>query len=150
MGRSQASSAKKEKESKKLQKRKEKDQRREERKANSMEGRPLEDMLAYVDDYGNITSTPPDPSKKPKIAVDDIVIGVQKRENMAPDVPRTGKVTFFNTSKGYGFIKDSQSQDSIFVHSNSLHEPIKENDTVSFEVQSGPKGLAAVDVRKVK
>jgi cold shock CspA family protein len=149
MGRSQASSAKKEKESKKLQKRKEKDQRREERKANSMEGRPLEDMLAYVDEYGNIVSTPPDPSKKPKIAVDDIVIGARKQDN-TPDVPRTGKVTFFNTSKGYGFIKDSQSQESIFVHSNSLRDPIKENDTVSFEVQSGPKGLAAVDVRKVK
>jgi cold shock CspA family protein len=149
MGRSQASSAKKEKESKKLQKRKEKDQRREERKANSMEGRPLEDMLAYVDEYGNISATPPDPSKKPKIAVDDIIIGARKHDN-TPEVARTGKVTFFNTSKGYGFIKDNNTQESIFVHMNSLHDPIKENDTVTFEVQSGPKGLAAVDVRKVK
>jgi hypothetical protein len=66
MARSQASATKKEKEKKKLQKRQDKEQRKQERKANSMEGKPLEEMMAYVDENGNITSEPPDPSKKKK------------------------------------------------------------------------------------
>ena len=64
------------------------------------------------------------------------------------DAIRKGKVTFFNDAKGYGFIKDLKSQESIFVHINSLTEAIKENDKVSFEVEQGPKGLSAVRVKK--
>ena len=61
---------------------------------------------------------------------------------------RTGTVTFFNASKGYGFIKDSQTQESIFVHANGLAGiTIGENDKVTFEVEMGPKGPNAVRVR---
>ena len=149
MAKSQTSIGKKEIENKKIQKRKQKEQRREERKANSKEGKSLDDMIAYVDEYGNITSTPPDPTKKKAIATDDIVIGVPKqRENQQPTV-RKGHVTFFNVSKGYGFIKDDDSGESIFVHNNDLNSPIKENDAVTFETQKGVKGLAAVRVKKV-
>ena len=148
MAKSQETFSKKEAEKKKAQKRKEKEQRREERKANSKSGGSLEDMMAYVDEYGNITSTPPDPLKRKAINADDIVLGARNnvKENPA-DAFRKGKVTFFNTSKGYGFIRDLQSQESIFVHINSLTEAIKENDKVSFEVEQGPKGLSAVRVK---
>jgi cold shock CspA family protein len=149
MAKSQETFSKKEAEKKKLQKRKEKEQRKEERKANAKTGQSLEDMMAYVDEYGNITSTPPDPLKRKAINVEDIVLGARNnvKENPA-DAFRTGKVTFFNDSKGYGFIKDLKSQDSVFVHVNSLTEPIKENDKVTFEVEHGPKGLSAVRVKK--
>jgi cold shock CspA family protein len=149
MAKSQETFNKKETEKKKAQKRKEKEQRKEERKAKGKSGSSLEDMMAYVDENGNITSTPPDPNKKKNsINVDDIVIGA--RNNVADnpaDAFRKGKIMFFNEAKGYGFIKDSQSQESIFVHINQLTETVKENDKVTFEVEQGPKGLNAVRVK---
>jgi len=153
MARPQETSNKKELEKKRLQKRKEKEQRKEERKANAKEGSSLEDMMAYVDENGNITSTPPDPTrKKTTIKTEDIVIGSSNfgSVNQGSGAVRTGKVTFFNTSKGFGFIKDSSNGESIFVHSNGLMSPIKENDTVSFETERGFKGLNAIKVKVVK
>jgi cold shock CspA family protein len=149
MAKSQTSINKKEIENKKLQKRKEKEQRREERKAHAKEGKTLDDMLAYVDEFGNISSTPPDPTKIKSVKTDDIVIGVPRQlENKTASV-RQGHVIFFNVSKGYGFIKDDETGESIFVHNNDLTSPVKENDAVTFETQKGVKGLAAVHVRKV-
>jgi len=147
MANSHETFSKKEAEKKKIQKRKAKEQRKEERKANAKSG-SLEDMLAYVDEYGNITSTPPDQLKRKEIRAEDIVLGARNNVKANPaDAFRKGKVTFFNTSKGYGFIKDLQSQESIFVHINALTEQIKENDKVSFEVEQGPRGLSAVRVK---
>ncbi|HLZ17430.1 MAG TPA: cold shock domain-containing protein [Cyclobacteriaceae bacterium] len=147
MAKSQETFSKKEAEKKKLQKRKAKEQRKEERKANAKSG-SLEDMMAYVDEYGNITSTPPDPLKRKAIRAEDIVLGARNNVKANPeDAFRKGKVTFFNEAKGYGFIRDLQSQESIFVHVNSLTTPIKEGDKVTFEVEHGPKGLSAVRVK---
>ncbi len=149
MARSQETFSKKEAEKKKLQKRKEKEARKEERKANAKDGNNLDEMMAYVDENGNITSTPPDPTKKKAIIrEEDIVLGARNNVEIDPaDLIRKGKVTFFNDSKGYGFIKDLQSQESIFVHINALTGPIKENDKVTFEVERGLKGLNAVRVK---
>ncbi|MCU0367336.1 MAG: cold shock domain-containing protein [Cyclobacteriaceae bacterium] len=63
---------------------------------------------------------------------------------------KKGKVTFFNNSKGFGFIKDSDSGESIFVHSNGLLNPIKENDMVTFETERGIKGMNAVRVKLLR
>jgi cold shock CspA family protein len=151
MGRSQETYNKKEKEKKRLKKKKEKQQKKEDRKAGSEKGKSLEDMLAYVDEEGNITSTPPDPSKKRKIKAEDIEIGVSRKEDPDPaDLIRKGTVTFFNGSKGYGFIKDHDSQESIFVHVNGLTEPVNEGDKVIFETEMGQKGLNAVRVKLFK
>ena len=149
MAKSQTSISKKEIENKKLQKRKEKEQRREERKANAKDGKSLDDMMAYVDEYGNISSTPPDPTKVKSVKTDDIVIGVPRQLESKVASVRQGHVVFFNGSKGYGFIKDDDSGESIFVHNNDLTSPIKENDAVTFETQKGVKGLAAVRVKKI-
>jgi len=148
MARSQSTESKKEKEKRKLQKRKDKEQRKEERKANSLKGKPFEDMLAYVDENGNITSVPTDPSKKRSIAADQIVVSVPKQAAVA-DSLHMGKVTYYNGAKGYGFITDSQTNESIFVHASALMMPIKENDKVSFSTERGPRGLSAVNVKKI-
>ena len=140
---------KKEKEKKKQQKKNEKEQRKAERKANAKTGQSWEDMMAYVDENGNISSTPPDPNKKHVINENDIVLGSRNIEGMNVNPVRKGRVTYFNTAKGYGFIKDLKTQESIFVHSNSLTTMIKENDMVSFETESGVKGLNAVQVKKI-
>ncbi|MCJ8164142.1 cold shock domain-containing protein [Pontibacter sp. E15-1] len=149
MGRSQATFGKKENEKKRLQKRKDKEQKKEERKANTNNGKNLDEMMAYVDENGNISATPPDPTKKKKvIKQEDIQIGVPKQEDLEPvDVVRKGTVTFFNESKGYGFIKDSETQESVFVHLNGLIDNVKEADKVTFEVEMGQKGPNAVLVR---
>ncbi len=142
---------KKEREKKKQQNKKEKAERKLERQERAKDGNNLESMMAYLDENGNLSSKPPDPRKKIVINVEDIEIGVPKQEPMNPeDLIRKGIVTFFNDSKGYGFIKDMETQESVFVHINSLTEPIKENNKVSFEVEMGPKGANAVNVKLVK
>ena len=149
MGRSQETFGKKDNEKKRAKKKTEKEERKAERQANAKSGQPLEEMLAYVDEDGNISATPPDPKKKRIIKDEDIQIGVARRTDDDNEDPiRTGNVSFFNDSKGYGFIKDSQTQESIFVHANGLAGgPIKEGDKVNFEVEMGAKGPNAVRVK---
>lgn len=59
-----------------------------------------------------------------------------------------GIVKFFNVTKGFGFIKDDESQNEYFVHVTGLVDQIKENDHVTFELQDGRKGLIAVNVKQ--
>ena len=149
MSQSQDSFNKKDKEKKRLKKRLEKQQKKEERKSNAPGG-GLENMLAYVDENGNITDTPPDPSKKTKIDAGSIEIGVRKREAVDVDPVHKGRVAFFNDSKGFGFIKELDSQQEYFVHARGCLEEIKEGDIVTFELERGLKGLNAVRVQKEK
>ncbi len=62
---------------------------------------------------------------------------------------KTGKVKFFNASKGFGFIKEDNTGEEVFVHSTGLTDRIQENDSVEYEVQQGKKGLNAVNVRRI-
>lgn len=59
---------------------------------------------------------------------------------------QTGTVKFFNTSKGYGFIKVDETGEEIFVHATGLVDEIQEDDRVQFEVKEGKKGLNATNV----
>jgi cold shock CspA family protein len=148
MGKSQETFNKKEKEKKRLKKRKDKEAKREERKANPKRS-GFENMISYIDEYGNVTDTPPDPSKKIEFKAEDIALGVPKREKEEIDPIRQGKVEFFNSEKGFGFIKENDTNEKFFVHVSSLTEEIQENDKVTFEVEQGLKGLNAVRVNKV-
>jgi cold shock CspA family protein len=148
MGRSTETFSKKEKEKKRLKKKQDKREKAEDRKANSDKGKSLDEMMAYIDEHGNISSTPPDPTKKKKFKSEDIQIGIARQETVVQDTIRNGTVTMFNESKGYGFIKDLETQESIFVHINGLIDPIKESDKVTFETEQGQKGLNAVKVKK--
>ena len=97
---------KKEREKKKIAERKEKAERKLERKENAVNGNKLENMLAYMDENGNLCSQPPDPRRKIQVKAEDIEIGVPKQVPINPeDLIRKGIVTHFNDSKGYGFIK---------------------------------------------
>lgn len=146
MGRSQETFHKKEIRNKKEKKRKEKEKKRLARKENDKSS--FDDMIAYVDELGNITSTPPEEQEKSEVKLEDIQVGVPKKEESDESIAiRKGIVKFFNEDKGYGFIKDMNSQESIFVHVNNIEEPIKENNKVSFEVEKGPKGPTAVRVK---
>jgi cold shock CspA family protein len=140
---------KKEREKKKQKERKDKAEKMQDRKENAKKGN-FDDMIAYLDENGNLSSTPPDPRKRVEVKLEDIQIGVP--EYVPPteeELTHKGKVTFFNNEKGFGFIKDLQSQQSLFVHANNLTAPIKENDKVTFEIEMGQRGPMAVNVKIV-
>jgi cold shock CspA family protein len=139
---------KKEKEKKRAKQRQDKAEKMEERKANAKKGKSLDEMMAYIDENGNISDTPPDPKKMKVFKQEDINIGVPKFEEREEDLIRTGVVTYFNNDKGFGFINDLQTQERVFVHVNQLSEPLKEGDKLTFEVEMGPKGPSAINVKK--
>jgi cold shock CspA family protein len=141
---------KKERNKKKAKKRQDKREKMEERKSKNNKGKTLEEMMAYIDENGNISATPPDLRNRKRVRAEDMLISTPKAVESDPaDLIRTGVVTFFNESKGFGFIKDMQSQESVFMHVNQLSERIKENEKVTFEIESGPRGLNALNVRKI-
>lgn len=147
MGRSQETYGKKEVRSKKEKKRKEKDQKRAKKKTEGKKN-SFDDMIAYVDEFGKISSTPPDPDKKTVVDASTIELNITKNNpESAADFVRKGVVTFYNDSKGYGFIRDLESSRSIFFHVNNLLEPVKENSIVSFEIGKGPRGPSANSVK---
>lgn len=135
---------KREREQKKRNAKKQKEERKQERKENSGKAKGLDDMLAYVDEYGNLSATPPERKAVKNDYIPPVV--ANSRELNAVDDTRKGVVTFYDSNKGYGFIKDSTTGESIFVHVNSASVQLKEQLKVAFEVQKGPKGMVAVNV----
>ena len=121
---------KRENEKKKQARRAEKQKKKEDRKllgkANS-----FDDMIAYVDENGVITSTP-----------------TPKKENIEILTVLKGRVDYFNESKGYGFIKDLGSGEKYFFHvSNNTLTDISETDIVTFELERGLRGMNAINIR---
>ena len=128
---------KRENEKKRLARRAEKQKKKEEKKLSGKVS-TFDDMIAYVDENGMITSTPPtDNIEKQEIK--------QEREKEAPAILR-GKVDFFNSSKGYGFIKDLSGNEKFFFHVNNVLTDISENDIVTFELERGVRGMNAVNI----
>ena len=137
---------KRENEKKKLARRAEKQKRKEEKKL-APKANGLDDMIAYVDENGMITSTPPEDNiKKEKIKQEDIVISTPKKEKGVPTIMR-GRIEFFNTSKGFGFVKDLSGTEKYFFHINNTVGDVAENDIVTFDLERGMKGMNAVNVR---
>ena len=60
-----------------------------------------------------------------------------------------GTVKFFNNSKGFGFIAPEAGDKDVFVHANGLIDEINEGDKVSYDVEEGPKGTSAINVKVV-
>ena len=125
-------------------KKKKKEDRKLLGKANS-----FDDMIAYVDENGVITSTPPElnPNKE-EIKQEEILISTPKKENIEILTVLKGRVDYFNESKGYGFIKDLGSGEKYFFHvSNNTLTDISETDIVTFELERGLRGMNAINIR---
>ncbi len=145
MAKSQQTFNKREKEKKKLKKREEKQKKKESRRAEAKEssgGIPF----AYVDQHGNLTDTPQEPTEKEEIDASTIELGIPKKEKVEVDFTRKGKVSYFDHSKGFGFIIDDETEEKYFCHISGLVDKINENDKVTFELEKGLKGMNAVKV----
>ena len=121
---------KRENEKKRLAKREEKLKKKESKKLSGSSN-SFEDMIAYVDENGMITSTPP---------TEDI-----KKEDEEPTILR-GRVEFFNESRGFGFIKDLSGVEKYFFHVNNVIGNIAENNIVTFDLERGVKGMNAINI----
>ncbi len=152
MARSQTTFNKKEREKKRRKKKQDKLERRNQRKLEKEQAGTVdfEDQLSYVDENGNLTSTPPDPTKKRKqVKAEDIVLGVPPKEK--EELPKRGKgvLDFFDHQKSFGFIKDNATQESIFVHMNDVQHSIEEGEALQYDVEETFKGLKAINVRSL-
>ena len=139
------SADKRENEKKRLARRAEKQKKKEEKKLSN-KANSFEDMIAYVDENGMITSTPPaENTPKEEIKLEEIVISTPQKDKEEP-VIRRGRIEFFNESKGFGFIKDLSGVEKYFFHISSAPDTIAEGDKVTFEIERGTRGLAAVRI----
>jgi cold shock CspA family protein len=145
MGRSQESFNKKDVRNKKEKKRKEKAAKKLAKRDG--EKSSFDDMIAYVDENGVITSEPIDPTSKTEVKLEDIAVSVPKGSVEEVDPVRKGTITFFNESKGFGFIKDLETKQDVFVHANNVIGEIKEGNLVTYEVEMGQRGPSAVRVQ---
>lgn len=153
MAKSQQTFNKSEKEKKRLKKREDKRKKMEARKAEKAENGTSGIEFAYVDHFGNLVDTPPDPDLKVEIEAEDIVLGIPKKEETDEDKfdpVRTGTVDFYDSSKGFGFIIDGADKQKYFCHVSGLIDEITEGNLVSFELEKGQKGMNAVKVTLVK
>ena len=77
----------------------------------------------------------------------DINMDLMEKTSTLILIMKEGTVKFFNETKGFGFIKDSESDNEYFVHISGLIDKIKNDDEVTFELKEGKKGLNAVNVK---
>lgn len=149
MSRNRETYSKKEVRNRQIKKRKEKESKRLEKKELG-EKKGFESMLAWVDENGVITSVPQDQTNRKEINAETIVVGIPKAEfrNDISERDHRGKVTTFDVNKGFGFIVDEKTNESIFVHISDCVSEIKQDDTVEFEIKNGQKGLKATNVLK--
>ncbi len=139
-------SNKRDREKLKEQKRQEKQKRKDERQSTG--SRSFDDMIAYVDEFGRLHDTPPE-TKVAEVNVEDIAISVSKQEDIV-EAPLEGIVEHFNSSKGYGFIKNLKNGDKLFFHITSAPAEIAEGNKVNFEIERGARGLTAVSISIIK
>lgn len=151
MARSQQTFSKSEKEKKRLKKREEKRKKMEARKLAKEENGSAGIPLAYVDFNGNLTDTPPNPEMKVKVKAENIEIGIPKKSDVAEefDPIRNGQVSFYDNSKGFGFIIDTETNEKHFTHVSGIIDEIAENDKVTFELEKGQRGMNAIKVKKM-
>lgn len=148
MAKSKETFSKREREKKRQKQKEEKREKKLERRTSGQPSKSFDEMLAYVDEYGQITSEAPKNKKEVEVDHELLYTGIPVRE--PEELEKTGVVEFFNEAKGFGFIKESKTQQRIFVHLSEVGEPLYENDRVSFQTARGARGLSATLVKKIQ
>lgn len=131
---------KKENNKKKKQKQEEKLKRREERKQHNNKGKDLEDLFVYVDKLGQLTHlTPEEQALQEKQEI--------KKVEKVSQEDHEGIISYV-TDKGYAFVIDSQTRESIFLHQNDLSVPLEKGLKISFRLEQSKNGIRAVQAAK--
>lgn len=133
MARSQLTFKKKETAKKKQQKKQEKQQRREQNKLSNDKGKTLEEMFAYVDEFGNISDTPPTQPYKFK-----------EEDLLPPSDPEDeylyGKVSYYNETGHYGFIRDNESRETVYFNDRLAGTVLELNQKVKYKYTRSKQG----------
>ena len=124
--------------------RQDKQKKKEERM--SAGSRSFEDMLAYVDENGVLHASPQDVGPRAEIDLSEIEVSVPRRTETGAEEPLSGRVEYFTSSKGYGFIKDASDGEKYFFHVTNAPAGIAEGDRVAFELERGTRGMNAVRI----
>lgn len=148
MAKSKQTFLKNENEKKKQLKKKEKEEKKAQRKSESGK-KGLDDMIAYLDHNGRITSTPPDPKMKVEIKLEDILVGARTFAAEEVDNTKQGVVATFHHDKNFGFIKVPNSSEQIFFHASQVEGSINEGDKIEFEIGHGNRGVLAINIKKI-
>lgn len=137
--------AKRENEKKKQAKRLEKQRSKEARRAGGTSS--FDEMIAWVDADGSLTSVPPEERERTRqeVKLEDIAVSTPKKVE-EEETPMRGRVEYFNASKGYGFIKDLDSTEKYFFHVTVAPEGIAEGRLVTFFTERTPRGMQAVSI----
>lgn len=135
-------------EKKKQEKRLAKQQKKEERKNSGTSS--FEDMIAYVDENGVITDTPTTNEKPQEIDISTIEVSTPRKTDEPVITEYEGRVEFFNTSKGYGFIKNLKNAEKYFFHVSGLQDEVTDGNLVTFKLERGPRGMNAVEIKHKK
>lgn len=136
---------KKEREKKRRKRKKDKKERKEQKKLDGVKG----EEFMYVDENGNLTSTPPEEQVKTEIKLEDIKVSTPKQSEIEEEETiRTGVVKFYNTEKRFGFIKEVKTGNEYFVHGDNVRGDIElqEKDKVVYEIGNGRQGPIAINV----
>lgn len=126
MSRNQLTFKKKERAKKQQLKKKEKQERRELNKSENNKGKPLEEMFAYVDEFGNISDTPP--AQPYKFKEEDLIRPADKEEEFL-----YGKVSYYNEAGHYGFIRDNMSRETVYFNDTLVGMVLSVNQKVKYK-----------------
>ena len=142
MPRNQLTFKKKERAKKQAQKKKEKQERRELNKADNNKGKPLEEMFAYVDEFGNISDTPP--TEKYKFKPEDL-----ERPKEAEDEFLIGRVSYYNEAGHYGFIRDNETRETVYFNDTLAGKPLSLNQNVKYKAVRTRQGNQISEVELI-
>lgn len=137
---------KREVEKKKAQKKRDKQKRKDERRSNGPSS--MDDMIAYVDENGNLCDTPPEVTASEEIDPTTIQTSVPRREDTEEMRP-TGRIDFFDDKKGFGFIVGKDIE-RLFFHVSNAPADIQTGEQVTFDIARDDRGLSAIRVERVK
>ncbi len=135
---------KRELEKKRQSKKAGKQERKEQRRANKGGG-SLDDMIAYVDAFGNICDSPDQMQSAPETDTESIAIATPPKTEQEPE-PVKGRVEYFDAGKGYGFIRNAETGDKYFFHITNAPAGIAEGLLVRFDVGQDHRGPYAMNI----
>lgn len=135
---------KKENTKKKIKRSKDKQLRRDDRKENNNKGKNLEDMIVYVDVNGHFTAVPPHLQNRDA----DLAKAKNAQESAARHNDDFTGIVNYISDKGFGFITEDETGESVFFHIGQLTQTFEINNKVTYKKELGAKGYQAVDLKK--